>query len=284
MSRFVLIAGFAVIVLSACGAERAQNSGVPAPLAPVEKGADATTDELFDEKPDVAIVNGEQAAAIGIRLPDNIESLHPDLARELRDRANARTDAFIAAAEADRRAAKESGFEFQPHSLDVKWAEVGPREGRLTGYLGTYSSFTGGAHPSVAFDVLNWDREMDAPMSITDLFSDPDEARILVKAALMEGLVEAKRERLKGTEVEREELMETWVEPAFQDNKSVFRNVTIARSSDPSLSGGLVYHFAPYEVGAYAEGIYEIGVPYRVFEGELKPAYAEAFGGEPILP
>lgn len=284
MSRFALFTGFAVMMLASCGAERAQNPETPAQLAPVERGVDATTDELFDEKPDVAIVNGEQAAAISIRLPDNIESLHPDLAEGLRERANAGTETFIETAEADREAAREKGFEFQPHSLDVKWAEVGPKEGRLTGYLGIYSTYTGGAHPNVSFDVLNWDREAEAFLSVPDLFTDPEQAKTIIMEALKERLLAAKNERLNGTEEERKEMLETWVEPAFQDNRSAFRNVTIARSSDPLLAGGLVYHFAPYEVGAYAEGIYEIGVPYTVFEDELKSGYADAFGATPILP
>ena len=283
MGRFTLFAVGAGTLLAACGAEPVQESEAATRLAPVEKGSDASTDELFDNKPDVAIVNGEQAAAISVSMPENIDSLHPDLAEELRERTNAQTEAFIASAEADKREAREKGFEFRPHSLDVKWAEVGPRQGRLSGYLGTYSSFTGGAHPNVRFDVLNWDRETETFLSVPDLFSDPERAQAQLAEALKAGLLEAKRERLKGTDMDKDEMMETWVEPAFQDNKSVFRNVTFAPSSDPALAGGLTYHFSPYEVGAYAEGSYTITVPYMVFESELKPDYAESFGGEPVL-
>jgi len=191
---------------------------------------------------------------------------------------------FIATAQADKQAAAEKGFEFRPHSLDVNWIDVGPAEGRLAGYLGTYATYTGGAHPNVGFDVLNWDREAAREIAFTDLFDDADAARTAITSQLKGGLLEAKRERLSGMSVDDEELLSAWVNPAFEGDAAVFRGFTIARSSDETKAGGLIYHFAPYEVGAYAEGIYEVGVPYEAFSGMLKRHYRNAFGGTPILP
>ncbi len=279
-----LIAAFAV---AACGAEQLPSS--PSELAEPDtqtnaKGTAASTDELFNSSPQVAIVNGEQAATIDISLPKDLDTLHPDLANEIRSRANRGTEAFIATAEADKTEAAEKGYDFRPHSLDVKWTEVGPREGRLAAYLGTYATYTGGAHPNVFFDVLNWDRVDNVLITFEDLFDDPQAGRAAMTMALKEGLLEQKRIRLEGTGISENEMMTAWVGPAFEGNESVFQGFTFARSSDPARSGGMIYHFAPYEVGAYAEGVYEVGVSYEAFESELKPAYTDAFGGEPILP
>lgn len=276
------------LALGACGAEL-NNAGQADDTTPgaqsSAKGTEASTDELFNaDKPKLAIVNGEQAATIDISLPETIDTLPPELAEEIRSRANRGTEAFIAAAQADRESAAQEGFEFRPHSLDVNWVETGPVGGRLAGFLGTYSTYTGGAHPNVGFDVLNWDREENRLLSFDDLFRDAEEARAVMAEALKKGLLEQKRIRLKGTGISEDQMMESWVGPAFDGNPAVFKGFTIARSSEADKAGGLVYHFAPYEVGAYAEGIYEVGIPYSDFASELKPAFEDAFGGDPVLP
>ena len=40
--------------------------------------------------------------------------------------------------------------------------------------------------------------------------------------------------------------------------------------------------FAPSDVGAYAEGAYEIRVPLNVLQGALNPEFADQFGGDPV--
>lgn len=284
--RLFSVFGLALAV-TACGAEKLeapstteseQAAGTNA------KGTAASTDQLFNSPPQVAIVNGEQAATIDISMPKNLDELHPDLADEIRNRANRGTEAFIATAQADRQESVEKGFEFRPHSLDVNWLEVGPPEGRLASFLGTYATYTGGAHPNVFFDVLSWDRQEGKLLVFEDLFEDVESARAAMTSALKQGLLEQKRVRLEGTGIDEQEMLSAWVSPAFEGNEAVFQGFTVARSSQSDKAGGLVYHFAPYEVGAYAEGVYEVGVPHGAFVDQLKPAYRDAFGGDPILP
>jgi hypothetical protein len=45
--------------------------------------------------------------------------------------------------------------------------------------------------------------------------------------------------------------------------------------------GGLVLHYAPYEIGSYAEGAYHITLPQSGFRDMLKPEYRPLFAGEP---
>ena len=273
--------------LSACGTETLEAAGADTGDAAAQssaKGTDASTNELFQERPHLAIVNGAQAATIEISLPKSMDSLHPGLAEEIRSRANRGTEAFIAAAEADRESAASEGFDFRPHSLDVSWIEVGPKEGRLAGFLGTYATYTGGAHPNVGFDVLNWDRETSTIITFEDLFENEDGARQTMADALKAGLLEQKRIRLEGTGVSEIQMMDAWVSPAFEGNAGVFRGFTVASSTVPDRAGGLIYHFAPYEVGAYAEGVYTVGVGHEEFDDELKAEFRDAFGGEMKMP
>ncbi|MGB3625776.1 MAG: DUF4163 domain-containing protein [Henriciella sp.] len=243
-------------------------------------------DRAFAEPPGegIAIVNGSQAASIQIEMPEDMDQFSQALREELERRANSGTEAFIAAAESDQQMAAEKGFEYSPHSLDVKWMQTGPQEGRLRGLLGTYATYTGGAHSNVGFDVLNWDIEADEQVAFEDIFEDAAAARANIAMVLKRKLLVAKRERLEDRTSSDADILQTWVDPAFDGNISVFDHFSISRSTEAGKAGGLIYHFAPYEVGAYAEGIYVIGVDQEEFRSDLKATYADAFGGEAILP
>ncbi|MEQ9315496.1 MAG: DUF3298 domain-containing protein [Henriciella sp.] len=243
-------------------------------------------DKAFAEPPGegFAIVNGSQAASIEITMPQDMAALSPKLQEELDRRANAGSDDFVAASQADQQVASENDFNFMPHNLDVKWVRTGPSEGRLTGFVGTYAAYTGGAHANIGFDVLNWDVEDDRQIALEDLFDDDEAARTSIAKALKEKLLVAKRERLQDSTSSDADILETWVNPAFDGNIAVFEHFSIARSTIADKAGGLVYHFAPYEVGAYAEGVYVISVGHDHFADALNDTYKDAFGGEPILP
>ena len=56
--------------------------------------------------------------------------------------------------------------------------------------------------------------------------------------------------------------------------------VTLAPSNVANKSAGLMFHFSPYAVGAYAEGAYVVLVPWTAFKAHLTPEGLAAFGGE----
>ncbi|WP_018148613.1 DUF3298 and DUF4163 domain-containing protein [Henriciella marina] len=275
MKQVSLIALTALLV-AACGAERSEDiesvrvSELPHPEQPTNNG-------FADPGKGIAIVSGSEAASIDISLPANIETLDSKLAAEIRRRADSGKDGFLDAAQNDRMDAENGGFPFRPHSLTVSWEHVGPQDGPLRSFLGSYAAYTGGAHPNYRFDVLNWDVEASEEIGFSDLFEDTDDARGVLRDALEARLVEAKRERLNDFDISDEKMIETWLRPAFEDNSSVFENFTIARAEASEVPGGLIYHFEPYVMGSYAEGPYEIAVPAAVFEAELAPRYREVF-------
>ncbi|MEM5515497.1 RsiV family protein [Henriciella sp. AS95] len=278
-----LSAGMAA--LAGCGAETLDK---PAETTRVDDRP-ATTQDLdnaFSAPPGkgIAIVNGSQAATINVTMPDYFDSLSEKLQTELSDRANSGTEAFIAAAEADQEAARSEGFEFRPHALDIVWERSGPAEGRLTGFVGTYTIYTGGAHSNLSFDKVNWDLKSDKPVGFDDIFDDADTARERMSSLLKEGLLTQKRERLGDTQSTDEDILKTWVDPALDAQSALFDHFSVIASTEPEKAGGIVYHFAPYEVGAYAEGVYVVTLPYRGFEDLLGDTYRSSFGGEPRKP
>ena len=279
-----VMAGAAGLILAACGAESATDR--PSARVIERPAGTQDLDNAFANPPGegIAVINGREAATIDVAMPANLDDFSEKLAAELDGRANSGTEAFVAAAQADQVAAQSNELDFLPHSLDIKWVQTGPLEGNLTAFLGTYITFTGGAHPNVSFDVLNWDVEKDQVVGFEDLFDDPAAAREHMTGLLRDGLVKAKRERLNDAKSSDDDMLSTWVDPAFEGNVTVFERFSLARSSEPDKAGGLIYHFAPYEVGSYAEGVYVIGVDYNDFADYLSEDYINSFGGNAILP
>jgi len=62
-----------------------------------------------------------------------------------------------------------------------------------------------------------------------------------------------------------------------------FGGVTLLPSEEAGKFGGLMVHYSPYDVGAYAEGSYEILVKAADLDGMLAEPYAALFGGEPVI-
>lgn len=273
----VLLLG--AIILVACSAEPADQpenvrvSQLPRPEQPTSNG-------FADPNGGIAIVSGTEAASIDIRLPARIDAIDPELAALIRQRAEDGKEAFLAAAQNDRADAENEGYAFRPHSLTVNWEEVGPREGTLRSFLGSYAAYAGGAHPNFQFGMLNWDEGLGEEIGFRDLFENEDAARAVMADALQSALIAAKRDRMNDQSLSDEQLMDSWLRAAFDNNEAIFENFTIARGVDSEVPAGLVYHFEPYTVGAYAEGPYEIAVPAAVFLNELASRYGELFDAD----
>jgi hypothetical protein len=55
--------------------------------------------------------------------------------------------------------------------------------------------------------------------------------------------------------------------------------VEFAPSTEAGKSAGLVFNYSPYAVGSYAEGPYEVFVPWDVLKPYLTPEGVAIFGG-----
>lgn len=136
----------------------------------------------------------------------------------------------------------------------------------------------GGAHPNVDYRSWLW-RVGDAEragglLGLGDLFVEGGPGDPFVKA-WVSALMDEKRRRLG----EQENLFEEDIARAA--GALAERPFTLAPSTEPGFAGGIVIHHAPYDVGSYAEGGYDVLVPLSAFEGRLSDLGRAVFKGAP---
>ena len=68
----------------------------------------------------------------------------------------------------------------------------------------------------------------------------------------------------------------TWPCPKWRDT-----DLVLVASTTPGKFGGVDFVFDPYAIGSYAEGPYEVVVPYAAIRDALTPTYAGEFAGAP---
>ena len=97
----------------------------------------------------------------------------------------------------------------------------------------------------------------------------------------MEELAKKKLQRMSMDEEDLPVLKKEVAEIFPKEVDYWFGQVTLVPAIDADTFGGLVVHYSPYDVGAYAEGSYEILVPASDLDAMLAEPYAAMFGGVP---
>ncbi|MCX7799122.1 MAG: DUF3298 and DUF4163 domain-containing protein [Fimbriimonadales bacterium] len=134
------------------------------------------------------------------------------------------------------------------------WLKVTPKvslnqRSRVSAYL-EVDTFTGGAHPNRWFETFNYVAEggRARPVRLQDL--------------LMPG--------------QRQNLLDWWLLPALNEQKEQRGAEAVAAIDDRALGSfvatptALVWLFAPYEVGPYAEGSYVVKLPLENLRGYVR--------------
>jgi hypothetical protein len=166
--------------------------------------------------------------------------------------------------------------------------------GRYISILRTDDTYEGGAHPNMLMDTLLWDREPKKRISIRPFFKETADNGPTMQA--LAGLVR--------TAVAAEKILRDLPNPSDPDKPSTARSPEQYAQSDPSIrdgiqptllklgpvtlapstvankSAGLIFHFSPYAVGAYAEGPYTVFVPWTAFRAQLSPEGVATFVGD----
>ena len=241
-----------ILALTACDRSPPAEPTAPAPAA----AAPAAPFSYEKTTPD---------AEVSLILPIALRP-HPALHRTLYDREVAELGKVAADAVADR---KGPGAAMPPYGATVAWT-VAAETGRLLSLVREASSFTGGAHPNSTLTTLLYDKQTGrevAPSAVfvADRLAGPE-------AALCDALKREKAERGAGPLDG-----EMWSCPKWLDSQ-----IALEPGTAKGRAGGVSFQFSPYEVGAYAEGAYEITLPLAAFEGALAPAYKGEFAGAPV--
>lgn len=154
---------------------------------------------------------------------------------------------------------------------ELTWSVVA-RTARLVSLKGTWMSYTGGAHPNSGFNTLVWDTNEAAEIRRSELLLPEGAGDAQVQAVLCDGIAQTRA--AKGVASTDDSSM--WPCPKWRDS-----NFVLTPSTVPGKLGGITFVFDPYAIGSYAEGPYEVTVPYVAIKDVLAPAYAAEFAGAP---
>jgi hypothetical protein len=226
-------------------------------------------------------------AEVGLTLPKEV--LHAPVLNERLHRGEIKAlEAFAASAGDPKDGLRGDAPAFRAQG---KWSmEVTYRAGvetpRLISLVRTSYEDTHGAHPNHSLGGVVFDKAKNRNLHPLDLLRPGADLHPLDKA-LCDAARAAKRERNdQWNETEDTNFScPTWKGIVGKNGKLLEgtgpAQITLAEGDSPSHAAGLVFLYSPYDLGAYAEGEYEVLVPAAVFRATLKPDYAAEFAGKP---
>jgi hypothetical protein len=254
----------AALALSACERKAAGSDTAPASTPPA-----ATMEQAQTAKPAPALGFGETTADATVKLTLGREVARwPALHRQLYQLEVPELRKFAAEAKVQRDEMRGQEYQPPPYDREIGWA-LSAASPRLVSLRQTWYENTGGAHPNHGYGALLWDTASKRPLQPAAIFAAANDAAI--DKALCDGLAAAKTK--KG--------IDDWDREAWRCPKWREAEFVLTPSTEAGRFGGLTFLFDPYEVGPYAEGEYEVALPWTVFRGALAPAWAGEFGGAP---
>lgn len=164
-----------------------------------------------------------------------------------------------------------------PWSFERRYATASVVADRYISVLRTDYVYTGGAHPNTSIQTILWDRTAGKRISIRPFFIETADGGPTMKAmlaAVIQSL--AKEKKARGTDTPGRE----WAKD-LKPRLIGIGAVSLAPATIAGKSAGLLFHYEPYAVGAYAEGAYQALVPWQTLKPYLSAEGAAIFAGEP---
>lgn len=222
-----------------------------------------------------ALTSKTKAAEITVTFDETVR-VNPQLFAELQTAGKR----WVAdkRAEADR-AWQDAPERFGPGrrwKLDRDYAVTSVIARHYISVLRTDAMDTGGAHPYSEIGSLLWDTIPQKRGSIRAFFKETADDGPTMKAILFRVLVALKAEKI-ARKIEPVTGLD-WskgVEPKI----AKIGAVTLAPSTEPGFSSGLLFHYPPAAVGASYEGGYEAFVPWESLKALLSPEGVAIFRG-----
>lgn len=231
------------------------------------------------ERP-LTVTDASEAEETRIVIPE-VARDHPQLYEEMLGAAEAFADTFRQEAQADfAERGDDQDFPWRAWTLDYVYEPryVGPV---YVSFLVNIFTYQGGAHPNLEFATMTRDREINQPVTLTDLFLDAGEGSTALVAISDYAISELARQKEQQTGEPVDLVSAEWLD-AVAPRPENFERFTFEPAREQGLVAGLSFHFPPYAVGPYAAGPYEVFVPADVFADELAGFYPQVFGGEPV--
>lgn len=237
--------------------EKAASAETPAPAAGAPPASSDTPLTFKAEN---------EHATIELSLPESLKAA-PELHQALYAEGVRDLQAFAEGAMADRTEMEGEGLTAMPYARSIDWKPAG-ETGKLLSVRADVYEFTGGAHPNGTFDARLWDKAMKRAVAPAALFKGGAD-RAALERLLCDGVKAAKKGRTGETWTPDN----VWPCPKLDDTRFVLAPGPTGRA------GGLTFLIAPYAVGPYAEGAYEVTLPAAAVRPHLAPAYADEFAG-----
>lgn len=260
----------ALTLLSACQRNADEDARAAADAPPAQPQVDAPVTPADQAAPltysretayaDVQLTLPEAIAA----YPDLHASIYGEEVRDLRE--------FLEGAQSDH---TEFGGEEMPlFEQTISFAAAGESP-RLFSLAETNVSFTGGAHPNTSFAAVLWDKTTDRRIEPLALFRQGADLTALDQA-LCDAVNAAQQSPARAPFNE-----DFTPRSGSRCPRAIETPFVLEPSQTPGRAGGLVFYFAPFTLGPYAEGAYQVVVPQSAFRGLLSPTYAGEFAGAP---
>jgi len=277
MSRLACSAALGVLLIASCG------KTPDAPDTEVTQGAELPVGETQLVVDPEAIADVPQHLEVtkdyfvgSASIDDSLFEIAPDIAATLVEDARGRLEAM----DADALAYKEADPEyFNPYSLSIQWT-LKAAAGDLISLEGFTAAYSGGAHENYGTDARIYSLQNGKQVSLSDLLTDPAGAMAESLPFVLSDIAQQRTEKVGGGASAQTFRAET--ADAVSADTILSGELGLVASTQAGTFGGFVVHFAPYEIGSYAEGAYKAVVPQSVFGDFLKPEYAGLFAGGPV--
>lgn len=210
-------------------------------------------------------------AAVTLTLPEPIK-LYPELHSRLYSEGEKELVDFLNDAHKDRAQQSADGIEVPAYSHTIAW-KISAQTPKLVSVFAQEDDFRGGAHPNSTFQAVLWDKAKKQAVPASALFAPGADMKTV--DAYVCHQVEAERSKRLGEPT-------TQAGTGFSCPSLAASRLILVPSTVKDKAGAVTALFAPYEVGPYVEGPYEIRVPQSMLAGVLNPDYADQFAGEPV--
>ncbi len=210
-------------------------------------------------------------AQVTLSLPEPIKA-YPELHERLYKDGETTLTAFLDQAKKDRAEQSADGFPVPAYYQKIEW-KISAQSPRLLSIYAEQNDFEGGAHPNTSFRTLLWDKTRAALIPTAELFSPDADLKSVDDYVCQQ--IEAQRARRTGQPVS--ESGSGFNCPKFSESRLI-----LVPSTQPGKIGAIDALYAPYDVGPYAEGPYEVRVPQSQLKGLVAPEYADQFAGDAI--
>ena len=225
----------------------AELPGTDTPDGETQVNPSESPEAILAALPRTIVVDNDVLTA-DVSIDEAVFSFTPALAQDIVADAQARIDAMEADAKTYQKVDPDY---FRPYALKIDWQVTGAA-GKLAGL---------------------------ERMRIGDLFSDKEAAAVALAPKVYELVARAKTARSGSPDSYEMFLGES--KDAMGVSDVLAGNISLIASTEAGKLGGLALHYAPYEIGSYAEGAYHITLPQADFRTLLKPEYRTLFAGEP---